>query len=47
MFLIRIGCSDCPGEDEVVVATIDEVESLCCDCGYGYVVLAVSEAVLV
>jgi hypothetical protein len=47
MLLIRVGCSGCPEDDEVVVATIDEVDSLWCECGYGYLILSVSEAVLV
>jgi hypothetical protein len=45
MFLIRVACSGCPAEEEVVVAAIDDVEALFCDCDYGYLVLSVSEVV--
>lgn len=45
MLLVRVACSSCPGETEVIVATLDEVDALFCDCDYGYVVLSVSEVV--
>jgi hypothetical protein len=45
MLLVRVACSSCPGGTEVVVATLDEVDSLFCECDYGFVVLSVSELV--
>ena len=38
-----IGCSACPEEMEVVVEELDDVDSLACECGYGYVILGVGE----
>ena len=45
MLLVRVACSGCPEESEVLVEALDEVDRLFCDCDYGYVVLAVAEAV--
>ena len=45
MFIIRVACSGCPDETELVVDSIDEVDALFCDCDYGYVLLSVSEAI--
>ena len=45
MLLIRVACSGCPEETEVLVETIDEVDALFCDCDLGWVVLSVSTAV--
>jgi hypothetical protein len=46
VFWIRIGCSGCPEEVDVLVADLDEVERLNCECGYDWVLLSVSEAEL-
>jgi hypothetical protein len=45
MFLVRIDCSDpeCTEEREAVVESLDQVETLACDCGHGFVVVSVSE----
>jgi hypothetical protein len=45
VLLARIVCSDngCEAELEVAVATLDELDGLVCDCGYGYVLLTVAE----
>lgn len=45
MLLVKIGCSGCPEEIEVMVDEIEDVERIACLCSYGYVVLAVSEAI--
>jgi hypothetical protein len=47
MFLVTIVCSDpqCAEEREVTVDELDAVERHMCDCGYGFVVLRVSELV--
>jgi hypothetical protein len=45
MLLIRVACSGCPEEAEIVVAALEDIDRLPCDCGYGYVVLSVSEAI--
>ena len=46
MFEVHLACSDCPEEIEVLVADLDELEGLGCECGYGMVTLAVWEAEL-
>ena len=45
MLLARIICSDpeCTEELELAVELLDELDGLSCECGYGYVTLAVSE----
>jgi hypothetical protein len=45
MFLVRIDCSDpeCTEEREALVESLDEVETIACDCGHGFVVVSVSE----
>jgi Na+-transporting NADH:ubiquinone oxidoreductase subunit NqrD len=45
MFLLTIVCSDpdCVEEREIAVDEIDAVDAYACDCGYGFVVVAVSE----
>jgi hypothetical protein len=45
MLLIRLACSSCPEEIEVVVAGFEETDGFPCGCGYGWVVLSVSEAI--
>lgn len=47
MLLVRVACSSCPGETEVLVYSLEDVDSLWCDCEYGYLVLSVSEVELV
>jgi hypothetical protein len=46
MWLVHVICSgpDCEEELEVVAETIDELDRLNCDCGYGFAVLSVAEA---
>jgi len=43
MFQVLVACSSCPEETEVVVESLDDVDREVCPCGYGYVVLTVSE----
>ncbi|HKF83353.1 MAG TPA: hypothetical protein VKB23_10390 [Solirubrobacterales bacterium] len=43
MWQIRVVCSGCSEESEVVVAELDDVEREACPCGYSYVALSVSE----
>jgi hypothetical protein len=42
MWQLKIVCSDCAEETEVVVENLDDVEREACECGYGYVVLSVA-----
>jgi hypothetical protein len=35
--------SDCYAEVESAIDSLDELDGLCCDCGYGFVLLRVSE----
>jgi hypothetical protein len=42
MFQVRVECSSCAEESEVLVEELDEVEREVCSCGYAYVVLGVS-----
>ena len=46
MWLVHVICSgpECDEELEVVAETIDELDRLNCDCGYGFAVLSVAEA---
>ena len=43
MWQVRVACSGCEEEAEVVVAELDDVDREVCPCGYSYVVLTVSE----
>jgi hypothetical protein len=45
MLLVAVVCSDaeCAEEREIVVGELDAVEAHACDCGHGFVVVAVSE----
>ena len=45
MLLVTVVCSDreCIEECEIVVGDLDAVEAYVCDCGHGFVVVAVSE----
>jgi hypothetical protein len=49
MLAILIACSDpgCAEELELHVDAVEEIDRYGCECGYGYVVLAVSEVDLV
>ncbi len=49
MLLARITCSDddCWEEVEVTVETLEELDGLICDCGYGFVLVTVADAALV
>jgi hypothetical protein len=44
MLLVTVVCSDpeCAEEREVAVEDLDAVDATVCDCGYGFVVVAVS-----
>jgi hypothetical protein len=45
MFLATIVCSDpgCDEEREVAVRRIDELDGFPCECGHGFVLVAVAE----
>ncbi|HEY6729830.1 MAG TPA: hypothetical protein VI039_02270 [Solirubrobacterales bacterium] len=43
MWQIKVACSGCDAETDVLVDKIDDVEREVCPCGYSYVVLSVSE----
>jgi hypothetical protein len=43
MLLVRVACSGCPEDTEVVVESLDEIDLLFCECDHGYVLLSVSE----
>ena len=43
MLQVTVVCSSCPGENEVLVESLDEVEREVCECGYSYVVISVAE----
>lgn len=49
IWLAHIICSgrDCLEELEVVIAELDELDRLGCDCGHGFVLLSISEVELV
>jgi hypothetical protein len=42
MWQVRVACSGCDEDSEVVVAELDDVDRQACPCGYSYVVLSVS-----
>jgi len=44
VLLATLICSDCSEEREVVVNTLDELDGFPCECGYGFVLLRISEA---
>lgn len=44
MLLVRIGCSACPEEIEVMLEALEDADREVCPCGYSFVVLSVSEA---
>ena len=41
MWQIRVACSGCNEESEVLVEELDDVDREVCPCGYSYVVLSV------
>lgn len=42
MWIVKIACSSCDEESEVVVENLDDVEREACSCGYSCVVLSVA-----
>jgi hypothetical protein len=46
MFIVHVTCSDqdCAEEFETVVDTLEEVDDVVCECGYGTVLVSVAEA---
>jgi hypothetical protein len=42
MWQVKIACSSCAEESEVVVDELDDVEREVCECGYSYVVLSIA-----
>jgi hypothetical protein len=49
MWLVHVICSgpDCAEELEVVAESVEELDHLNCECGYGFTVLSVAEVELV
>lgn len=47
MFEAHIACSNCPEEIELLIDELGELDGLTCECGYGFVLLALGEAELV
>jgi hypothetical protein len=47
MWMAHVACSgaDCTEELEIIVDTLDELDRVNCECGYGFLVLSLSEAV--
>lgn len=45
MFIVHVTCSDseCAEEHERVVESLEEADDIVCECGYGTVLLTVSE----
>jgi hypothetical protein len=45
MLLVTVLCSDpeCVEEREIVLVDLDAIDGHACDCGHGFVVVAVSE----
>jgi hypothetical protein len=48
VFVARMLCSDpaCAEEQEIVIAELTELDSACCECGFGLVVTAISQVAL-
>ncbi len=42
MWHVRVACSSCPEEAEVVVEELDGLDREVCACGYSYVVISVA-----
>ena len=49
MLLAHVICSgrECTEELEVIVDSLDELDHVNCDCGYGFILLSVSEVDIV
>ena len=47
MFEAHIACSGCPEEIELLIDELGELDGLTCECGYGFVLLALGEVELV
>ena len=49
MWIARIVCShgDCTEERELVVESLEELDRVACDCGYGFVLVSVASVELV
>jgi hypothetical protein len=47
MWQVKVVCSSCAEEAEVVVENLDDVDREVCECGYSYVVLSVAAFELV
>jgi hypothetical protein len=45
MLIARMVCSDpeCAEEHEIVIAELAELDSACCECGFGLVVTSISQ----
>jgi hypothetical protein len=45
VFIVHVSCSDeaCAEEIEAVVESLDELDGLVCECGYGTVLVSVAE----
>ena len=43
MWQVKVVCSSCEEESEVLVEDLDAVDREVCPCGYSYVVLSVAE----
>lgn len=45
MLLVTVVCSDpeCAEEREIALTDLDAIDATACDCGYGFVVVTVSE----
>jgi hypothetical protein len=46
VFEAHIACSNCPEEIELVIDGLGELDGLTCECGYGFVLLALGEVEL-
>jgi len=46
VFEAHIACSNCPDEIELVIVELGELDGLTCECGYGFVLLALGEVEL-
>jgi hypothetical protein len=42
MWQVKVFCSGCSEESEVVVESLDDVEREACECGYSFVLLSVA-----
>lgn len=46
MFIVHVTCSDidCAEEIEAVVETLEEIDSVVCECGWGTVLVSIADA---